>query len=190
MGKLIESTLVTVGGDIGAPDKWGAPFMDDEYKAYSTKLLANADALLLGRKTYEHFAQAYPAMAKGSAMAESGFIQRMNEIPKYIASRSLRELTWNASLLDGDAARAVEAIKTKPHGNLLKFGTGELDRALLEHRLVDELHLWIHPVAVGKAQRLFDGIVDMLQLELQDVHRFKSGIVVLVYGMSSRETKA
>ena len=63
MGKLVESTLVTVGGDIGAPDKWGAPYMDDEYKAYSAKLLAEAHALLLGRASYEHFAKSYPAMA-------------------------------------------------------------------------------------------------------------------------------
>lgn len=182
MGKLVESTLVTVGGDIGAPDKWGAPYMDDEYKAYSEKLLAETDALLLGRVTYEHFAKAYPAMAKGTANAEPAFVTKMNEIPKYVASKSLRELTWNASLLDGDAAKAVAAIKKRPNGNLLKFGTGELDRTLIEHDLIDEYHFWIHPVAVGKAQRLFDGIIDTLPLKLEGVQRFKSGIVVLVYG--------
>ncbi|MEP6863119.1 MAG: dihydrofolate reductase family protein [Deltaproteobacteria bacterium] len=186
MGKLVESTLVTVGGDIGGPDKWGAPFMDDEYKAYSAKLLAEANALLLGRVTYEHFAKAYPAMAKGSEMAPRAFVDRMNAIPKYVASKSLRELTWNATLLDGDAAKAVAAIKRKPDGNLLKFGTGTLDKTLIEHDLIDEFHFWIHPVAVGKAQRLFDGIVDKLSLALHDVHRFRSGIVVLAYGRAAK----
>jgi dihydrofolate reductase len=181
MGKLVESTLVTIGGDIGAPDQWGAPYMDAEYKAYATKLLAETDALLLGRVTYEHFAKAYPAMAKGAAMADPEFITRMNEIPKYVASKSLRELTWNASLLDGDAAKAVAAIKKRPNGNLLKFGTGPLDQTLIEHDLVDEFHFWVHPVAVGKAQRLFDGVIDKLPLALRDVHRFGNGIVVLVY---------
>ena len=105
---------------------------------------------------------------------------------KYVASKSLRELTWNATLLDGDAAKAVAAIKRKPDGNLLKFGTGTLDKTLIEHDLIDEFHFWVHPVAVGKAQRLFDGVVDTLSLALRDVHRFRSGIVVLVYGRAAK----
>lgn len=179
MGKLVESTLVTIDGDIGAPDKWGAPYMDDEYRAYSTKLLAQTDALLLGRATYEHFAKAYPAMAKDGGMAEPDFVARMNAIPKFVASRTLRELTWNATRLEGDAAEAVAALKKR--NSLLKFGTGSFDKTLIEHHLIDEFHLWVHPVAVGKAQRLFDGVVDNLPLELRDVHRFRSGIAVLVY---------
>jgi dihydrofolate reductase len=181
MRKLIESTLVTIGGDIGAPDRWGAPFMDEEFSQSSNRLLSEADALLLGRVTYEHFAKAYPAMASGTKMGSPKFIERMNSIPKYVASTTLRNLTWNAQLLQGDTAEAVAALKQQPGKSLLKYGTGTLDRTLFAHRLIDELHLWVHPVATGSAQRLFDGIVDTVQLRLMDVHRFKSGLVVLVY---------
>jgi dihydrofolate reductase len=179
MGKLVESTLISIGGDIGAVDVWGLPFIDDEYQAYSSKLLSDADALLLGRKTYQQFAKTYPAMATGTKLATKQFVDRMNSIPKHVASSTLKDLTWNARLLDGDAAAAVTALKKQR--NLLKFGTGSFDRELIARRLVDEFHLWIHPVAMGKAQRLFDGIIDQLPLKLRDVHRFGSGIVVLVY---------
>ena len=181
MRKLIECTLMTIGGDIGSPDRWGAPFIDEEHSQYANRLLSEADALLLGRVTYEHFSKAYPAMASGTKMGSPEFIQRMNSIPKYVASTTLRDLTWNAQLLQGDTAEAVAELKRQPGKNLLKYGTGALDRTLLAHGLIDELHLWVHPVATGNAQRLFDGIVDTLQLNLVDVHRFKSGIVVLVY---------
>ncbi len=173
--------MVTIGGDIGSPHIWGAPFIDEQFSTYSNKLLSEADALLLGRVTYENFAKTYPAMAAGTDMATQSFIDRMNSIPKYVASSTLHELTWNAKLLDGDAVSAVGALKKEHRGNLLKYGTGSFDRALIAHRLIDEFHFWVHPVAMGKAQRLFDGIVDTFPLALLDVHRFRSGLVILVY---------
>jgi len=174
MRKLVESTFVTLDGSISEPQTWSPPYWDEEHIDYAIRLLFAADALLLGRATYEVFAEAWPARSGG------GYTDRINEMPKYVASRTLRETTWNATVLDGDAAEAVAALKEEDGGDLLKYGTGELDRALLENRLVDELHFWVFPVLAGGGQRLIEGI-DTMHLELVDSTRFRSGIVVNTY---------
>ena len=173
MRKLVESTFVTLDGSIGAPQVWGPPYWDDEHMAYASKLIAAADALLLGRETYEVFAKAWPQRS-GDAYAD-----RLNAMPKHVASRTLTETTWNASIIEGDVAEGVAALKEQPGGDLLKFGTGELDRALLEHGLVDEFHFWVFPVLAGGGQRLIEGI-DTTHLRLLDTSVFSSGIVVHV----------
>ena len=170
MGKLIESTFVTFDGVISDPGAWGSPYWDDEHSGYAGKLVEDADALLLGRETYEAFTKAWP---------QRGDDLKINQMPKYVASRSLTETTWNASLLEGEAPDAVRALKHDR--NLLKYGTGEFSRTLLEHQLVDEYHFWVFPVAIGGGERLFDGI-DTTHLKLLDTNAFASGIVVHVYG--------
>ena len=176
MRKLVESTFMTLDGVIENPQNWSPPYWDDEHSDYARKLLWDADALLLGRKTYEGFAQAWPPRA-----GSNDFADRMNEMPKHVASTTLKETTWNATVLDGHAADAVARLKEQPGDNLLKFGTGELDRALMENRLVDEFHFWVFPVVAGGGQRLLDGF-DTTHLELLDAATFKSGIVVHVLG--------
>jgi dihydrofolate reductase len=108
------------------------------------------------------------------------YTDRINAMPKHVASRTLKETTWNASVLEGDTAEAVAKLKEQPGDNLLKFGTGELDRTLMEHHLVDEFHFWVFPVVAGQGDRLFDGL-DLTTLKLVETSRFASGIVVLVY---------
>ena len=173
MRKLVESTFVTLDGVIENPQVWGPPYWDDEHEGYSAKLLGRADALLLGRVTYEGFAQAWPGR-------DGEFADRINEMPKHVASRTLDETSWNASLLEGDAAEAVSALKQQSGDDILKYGTGELDRTLIPEKLVDELHLWIFPVLAGGGQRLLDGI-DVQHLELVETTSFASGIVVNTY---------
>ena len=107
MGKLVESTFVSLDGSIENPQNWSPPYWDDEHRAYATKLLWDADALLLGRKTYEGFAQAWPP-----APARDEFTDRMNAMPKYVASTSLEgtDLAWNASVLEGDTVEAIRML--------------------------------------------------------------------------------
>jgi dihydrofolate reductase len=176
MRKLVESTFVTLDGVIGDPQVWGMPYWDDEHNAYARRLLFAADALLLGRKTYEGFAQAWPERA-----GSNDFADRFNELPKYVASRTLPagEAEWNATVLAGDTAEAVAAVKEQPGENIVKYGTGEFSQTLLEHKLVDEYHFWLFPEVVGDGDRLFDGF--RTSLELLDTTRFASGIVVLMY---------
>jgi len=174
--KLVESTFVTLDGVISAPQEWGPPYWNDEHASYAHDLLWASDALLLGRETYEGFAQAWPSRAGADE-----YTDRINGLPKYVASTTLQETTWNASLIEGDVADAVSKLKEQPRQNILKFGTGELDRTLLAHRLVDEYHFWIFPVVAGSGQRLFHGI-EITHLQLTGTTTFSTGIVVAVYG--------
>ncbi len=173
MRKLVESTFMTLDGVISRPQDWSPPYWDDEHTAYAGKLLDPADALLLGRDTYEGFAAAWPGRP-------GEYADKINSMPKHVASRTLTETTWNASLIEGDVAKAVAALKDQDGGDIIKYGTGELDKALVENQLVDEFHFWVFPVVVGKGDRLFDGL-DLTSLKLVDTSRFESGIVVLVY---------
>jgi dihydrofolate reductase len=176
MRKLIESTFVTLDGVIDEPQEWGRPYWDEEHAGYAAKLSADADALLLGRATYEGFAQAWPQAEEAGVEGAA----EMNAMPKYVASRTLTEATWNASIIEGDVAAEVARLKEQDGGTILKYGTGELDRALLEHELVDEYHFWVFPCFVGKGQRIFDGF-DTTHLHLMRTEQFASGIVVHVY---------
>ncbi len=173
MGKLVEATHVALCGEIGAPHEWGLPYMNDEQLGYVTNLLTEADALLLGRVTYEGLSAAYPQM-KGD------WADRMNSIPKYVASTTLRETTWNATLIKGDVVDGVSSLKAAGH-SLLKFGTGPLDRVLMDHNLVDEFHFWLNPVAVGNGQRLFEDIEATTHLKLVATTTFSTGVVALTY---------
>src|SRR5580693_9899834 len=109
MGKLIESTHVALGGEIDPLD-WAFPYLDDDHMRYATEVLDGASALLLGRKTYEGLSAAYPAMAA------SPFVDRMNSIPKFVASRTLTETTWNATVIPGDVVDFVAGLKARPCG--------------------------------------------------------------------------
>ncbi len=105
----------------------------------------------------------------------------MNSIPKYVASTTLRETTWNATVIEGDVASFVKELKQQPGGNIIKYGNGPLDVTLMDDGLIDEFHLLVIPVAVGKGQHLFEDIETAPALNLVDVKRFKNGVLVLVY---------
>jgi len=181
MRKLIESTQVSLGGEIGSPQAWAFPYLSDEHHAYARKLLFSADALLLGRRTYEGLSAAYIKMASETTGVPSDFIERMNSIPKYVASRTLRDTTWNARVIEGDVATFVASLKSEHGGNILKYGNGPLDATLLEHGLIDEFHLLVTPVAVGKGEHLFEAIDSAPQLNLVGTTTFSNGVVILIY---------
>jgi dihydrofolate reductase len=175
--KLVESTFITLDGVIGNPQDWSGPYWDDEHHSYARDILFSADELLLGRRTYEGFADAW------SARPSEPFTDRINALPKHVATRTLTETPkWNASVLGGDLAESVAELKRRPGANIVKYGTGELDRTLIEQGLIDELHLWVFPVIAGSGERLLDGIVDVTHLKLLRATPFASGIVVHVYG--------
>jgi dihydrofolate reductase len=117
--------------------------------------LVAADAMLLGRKTYEGFASAWPSIKD-----DVGFAEKMNGMRKYVVSGTLRELAWNNSvLLEGDVVAEVGRLKQQPGKDLLVAGSAQLVQTLAEHRLVDEYRLMVYPVLLGHGKRLFvDGI--------------------------------
>jgi len=187
MAKLIEMVHVALGGEQGTND-WARPYLDDEHLAYSQALLNETDALLLGRTTFEGLSAAYLAMAEHAGDPPSDFdrfVARMNLLPKFVGSTTLRgrtDLPWNATVIEGDVAERVAELKQQPGGNLLKYGDGPLGATLARHHLIDEYHLFLTPVAIGTGRNLFADIDWAPQLTLLDLTRFASGVVVLVYG--------
>ena len=183
MRKLIVSTYTTIDGVIQPLDWSGqntAPDAQTERGAYARDLLFSADALLLGRETYEIFAEVWPSRtAADDGPGEAGSVDCINSLPKYVASTSLRDpLAWNASLLQGDIPAEVARLKEQPGDVLLMYGCGELARTLLEHDLIDEFRFWVHPVVRGSGTRLF-GTGIRADLELIDTRPFKAGFSVL-----------
>lgn len=151
------------------------PYLNDEHQAYANKQLFNAEALVLGRRTYEGLSAAY------TAMPSSPFVDRMNSITKYVASNTLHELGWNASVMRGDVAEFVARVKQEPGKQLIKYGNGSLDAVLMKEGLIDEFHILLAPVAVGSGQHMFESIPKTPALQLADITRFKNGVLLLVY---------
>jgi len=176
MRKLVESTFVSLDGVISSPEEWSPPYWNDEHNNYAHELLFASDALLLGRETYEGFAEAWPSRSGDD------YTDRINSLPKYVASTTLQETKWNATVIGVDVVDEVAKLKRQPGQNILKFGTGQLDRPLMQNKLIDEFHFWFFPVAVGRGRRLFDGI-DMTTLKLVNTTPFSTGIVVLTYSL-------
>jgi dihydrofolate reductase len=173
MRKLIESTLVSLDGVIEAPERWA--IFDEEATQRSMQELDNYDAFVMGRVTYERFRENWGA-------GGNPYMDRISAMPKYVASRSLTEVTWNATLLGSDVVAAIKQLKAQPGKDLIKYGNSRLDATLLRAGLVDELEVWIMPVVVGGGQRIFEDLeASALKLTLTDVHQLRNGSVVLTY---------
>jgi dihydrofolate reductase len=149
MGKIIAVEYVTLDGVFEEP-AWSGPYFNEELSGWQAENLKEADALLLGRKTYEGFKAAWPQME-----AETGdFGKKMNGMPKHVATTTLTEPEWNASFLPGDVADAVAKLKTEP-GTLLLNGSADLLNYLTRHNLIDEYRIMIYPVVVGEGRKLW-----------------------------------
>jgi dihydrofolate reductase len=134
---------------------------------------------VLGRKTYEGLAAVWPQLVDDPTLGL--FADRLNSMPKYVASRTLREpLEWNATLLEGDLAESVTALKDRHDGTLIVSGAGELAHALTSQRLVDEFWFWVSPYLWATVPRIFDGI-GPIRLELIGATTFPSGVLRLAY---------
>ena len=138
--------------------------------------LDNYDAFVMGRVTYERL------RAQWAPVTGNPYIEKINAMPKYVASQSLSELTWNATLLGPDIVGAIEQLKAQPGKDLIKYGTSRLDATLLNAHLINELRLWIMPVVVGTGPRLFEDIdTSSLRLTVADVRKLEGGSAILTY---------
>jgi dihydrofolate reductase len=174
MRKLIESALVSLDGVIEAPERWAN--FDAEDTAWSMEQLGSHDAFVMGRVTYEKF------FANWGHVAGNPYIDIINAMPKYVASRSLTETTWNATLLGPDPSSAIARLKDQPGKDLIKYGTSRFDDTLVRDRLIDEFRFWIRPVVAGAGQRLFEDVdTSVLHLRLTDEKRLENGSVILTY---------
>ena len=176
MRKLIETTLMSLDGVVGSPWAWTGSYWDAESRAHALAALDHYDAFLFGRVTYETFA------ATWSQVRDDPYMDRINAMPKYVASTTLSKTSWNATLLKGDVAEEIRHLKQEPGKDLVKYGTGKLDRTLLERNLIDEIQVWIFPLIVGQGQRLYDAIDPAsLKLKLEAQKVFTNGSVLLTY---------
>ena len=196
MRRVIVSEFVSLDGVMEAPERWTLQFGSEEQQRYKFDELAAADALLLGRTTYQGFAAAWPGMMdqyEGPRRAELGeYADMMNGYPKHVASTTLQEpLEWNNSTLIGaNVAEGVSNIRRQDGKDILLFGSGELVNTLMGHDLVDEYRLMIFPVVLGSGKRLFgNGSATTKSLRLADTKRFASGVVVLTYEPAGNEAE-
>jgi len=177
MRSIVNSTFVSLDGVINHMEKWHFDYVEAESDAFALDQLTASDALLMGRKTYDVYASAWPGR-------DGVYAERINAIPKYVASSTLTNPTWhNTTVLTDDLVEEVRKLKGGPGGPILMHGYGPVAKTLLGAGLLDELHLWVHPVlagvGAGEDLLLHTGLNVGLQLAGQQV--FKSGVVVLSY---------
>jgi dihydrofolate reductase len=174
MGKIIAVEYVTLDGVFEEP-AWSGPYFNDELGSWQNSNLMEADALLLGRRTYEGFKAAWPQMEE----ATGDFGKKMNGMGKYVATTTLTEPEWNAQFLQGDVVEAVTELKTGS-GSLLINGSASLVNLLTRHNLIDEYRIMVYPVVVGEGRKLWDEGTKVA-LKLSSTFTTTTGVEVLTY---------
>jgi dihydrofolate reductase len=189
MGRVIVTEFVSLDGVMEAPggepgyahSGWTMDFADGGQFGYKLDEVLAAEALLLGRVTYEGFAAAWPGQSD-----EAGFADKMNSMPKYVVSTTLEEATWNNSTVLRDLGE-VRRLKSDVEGEILVAGSRTLVHGLLEDDLVDELRLMVFPVILGSGRRIFPETPDKMVFDLVDTRRYDSGVEVHAYRRPDRE---
>jgi dihydrofolate reductase len=183
MGRIVVTEFMSLDGVMEAPGgedfkykAWSFDFdRGEEGNQFKLDETVASDALLLGRVTYEGFAAAWPSR-------EGEFADKFNNMPKYVVSSTLEDPEWNNStVLKGDVVEEVSKLRQELDGDIYVHGSRQLAQALIEHDLVDELHLMVFPVVLGTGKRLFGDTSDKKTLRLADSKTVGEGIAILVY---------
>ena len=185
MRNVTATFFMSLDGVVEAPEQWHFPYFDDEMAAALGAGLAQADTLLFGRKTYETMAATWPEReAAGDAAGdEAPFAKTLGDARKIVVSSRRLELTWrNSEQLDGDLIEGVTALKEESGGDIALNGSVSVVRQLFAAGLVDELNLFLEPIAVRHGMRLFDEGDATIPLQLASSRTFETGVVHLVYG--------
>ena len=173
--RLVATEYVSLDGVFDEPGQWSSPYFNDEAMQFKSDELATADAQLLGRKTYEGFAKAWPTME-----GTGDFGVKFNSMPKYVVTATLKKLDWTGSKpVTGDIAAEVRRLKAQPGQDLLLQGSGMLFNFLMRENLIDVYKLMVHPIVIGHGNQLFQGTDQHVPLKLTSSKSFATGIVVL-----------
>ncbi|PWU25034.1 MAG: pyrimidine reductase [Candidatus Rokuibacteriota bacterium] len=195
MRKVVSAEYVTLDGVMTDPGGvgeierggWSTRYFNDALAKYQSDQLFASDALLLGRATFEGFAAAWPSMEE----TEGEFAVRMNTLPKFVASGSMKEpLTWNGTLLKGDVAEELAKLKEQPGKDILIYGSGQLVNTLHPRGLIDEYQLMVFPVTPGDGEHLFRNGSGGPDLELIDTKATSTGVVRLTYRLARRPARS
>lgn len=176
MGKIVNATYMTLDGDIQNLQDWHFEHFGKEAERAATAQMYTADALIMGRVTYEGFAQAWPGREDKGA-------DRMNSLEKYVVSSTLKDPEWNnTTVISGDVVAEVRALKERKE-TILQYGYGAVTRLLLDNGLLDELRIWLHPVLSGKAKPtdLLYRDTGKIRFTLNGVETHSTGTVILSY---------
>ncbi len=180
MRKVIVSAEISLDAVMDDPAAFIFDYANDDLTTNQRDLLSEADALIMGRVTYEGFLAYWPEHG------EEDFGEQMNSLPKFVASKTLKApLEWNATLLT-NVAEEVAALKQQPGKAILQYGIGELTRTLVEHNLVDEFRLFVYPVVIGKGERIFTDF-GKTALKLLDSKTFSNGVVAHTYQAGKKQ---
>jgi dihydrofolate reductase len=179
MRKVIALELVSVDGVMEKPEEWSFSYSNDEMAEANASGMADSDAMLLGRVTYEEFASYWPYQNS----ADQPFTDYLNDTPKYVVSTTLEEpLEWqNSTLIKGNVAEQIAKLKRQPGKDITILGSATLVGSLLADDLLDELRLMVHPVVLGRGKRLFEEGSDLKALELVGSKTFSIGVLYLTY---------
>jgi dihydrofolate reductase len=180
MRKVVASEIVSLDGVVEAPDKWHFPYFNDEMGEAIEAAMAAADAMLLGRVTFEEFAAFWPSQ---SSENDQEIADYMNNTPKFVVSKTLAgPLEWNNStLIKENVAEEITKLKQQPGKDISITGSPTLVRSLLQDGLLDELRLMVHPIVVGSGKHLFEEGGDQKALKLVDAMTFSTGVLYLTY---------
>jgi dihydrofolate reductase len=175
MRKIIVTEFLSLDGVMENP-MWTFPYWNDEIAQFKAEETTPNDVLLLGRVTYEGFAEAWPQRTD-----EASGGKYFNGVRKYVVSNTLEKAEWNNSqIIRGDVLDAITKLKQQDGENLVVHGSGALARWLMQHNLVDRYRLLVYPVVIGQGQRLFDDGVTA-KLQLVETRQFSSGVTALIY---------
>jgi dihydrofolate reductase len=179
MRKVIALELVSVDGVMEKPEEWSFSYSNDEMAEANASGMADSDAMLLGRVTYEEFASYWPYQNT----ADQPFTDYLNDTPKYVVSTTLEEpLEWqNSTLIKGNVAEQIAKLKRQPGKDITILGSATLVGSLLADDLLDELRFMVHPVVLGRGKRLFEEGSDLKALELVGSKTFSIGVLYLTY---------
>ena len=189
MRKIINSTYITLDGVVEGPHLWpslGRP-SDEGADQIQTDLVLSCDAFLMGRRTYDGFAPVWPTRSGDP------FSDRINTMPKYVVSTTLKDPEWsNTQVIDGDVAAEITRLKQAPGKDIVQYGFGAVSRLLLEHGLLDELRLWVHPLIVGSGtpSDLLFGATPAVGFDLFDATTLSDGKVILSYRVGEKLQRA
>lgn len=190
MRRLTVVEFLTLDGvmqGFGGPDEdresgfehggWGAPYASEEIGERAGQGIGAIGAYLFGRKTYEHMAAHWP-----NEPEENPIARHLNSTPKYVVTRTLTRLDWAGSqILDGDVVESVNDLKSQGEGFITVLGSGELAQTLIEHGLIDQYRLFVHPLVLGTGKRLFRETSRPLPMRLVDCAATSTGILMLTY---------
>ena len=177
MRKIVAGLFISLDGVVEAPDQWHFPYFNDEMGEAVQSQVEAGDTMLLGRKTYEEFASYWPQQG-----SEVEFAAHMNNTPKLVVSTTLDKLDWqNSTLIKGNVVEELSRIKQQPGKNINIIGSGTLVRSLLRDGLLDELHLLLHPIVVGKGKRLFPDGTEQQGLKVLESKTLSTGVLYVTY---------